>query len=108
MLAAGTAGGLFYSFHLGRTQERTVCNEEKLILELAQTKKQLELEKELAKLKLEQLGEAQEQLKKETELNVQLKDDLSKALSINSDGCITPGMLDAIKKYRGSATNKNS
>lgn len=108
MLVAGTAGGLFYSYHVGRTQGESICEAALLEAKLKQKQEELNNSQELNKIQQEQVGEAQAKLAKEIELNAKLSEDLSKTIQPSTVGCITPGMLDAIKDYRAKARSKNS
>lgn len=107
LVASGVAGSLFYSYHVGRTQGKTICEAEIYKAKLEQKNKELAQEKSLTELQRQQIGEAQAKLTQETIRNDKLKKDLDAAVSAKPAGCITPGMLDAIKKYRASTHNKN-
>lgn len=107
LVAAGVAGSLFYSYHVGRTQGEAICEAELYQAKLKQAQEELVNEQALSKLQKDQIGEAQNRLTLETKLNAQLKEDLDRAVAVKSPGCITPGMLDAIKKYRATTDGKN-
>lgn len=108
MLVAGVIGSLGYSYHVGRTQGESICEAAFLEAKLKQKEEELKLTDALAKFQQEQLGEAQTQLIEESKRNASLKENLDKAFSIKPTGCITPGMRDAIEKYRIQARDKNS
>lgn len=108
MLMAGSAGGLFYSYHIGRTQGEIKCEAVLLEAKLKQKEAELNTANQLSEFQQEQISEVQKRLEEESEANAQLKTDLDKALSGKPIGCITPGMRDAIKEYRAKARGKNS
>lgn len=107
-VAVGVAGSLFTSYHIGRTQGKTICEAEIYKAKLKQKNDELVNERSLTELQQQQISEAQDKLSKETELNAKLKSALDQAILVQPNGCITDGMLDAIKEYRATTGNKNS
>lgn len=99
-LVAATLGSVGYSYHVGRTQGEVKCEATLLEAKLKQKEDELNISDQLRKFQQEQIDEAQTQLVEEGKRNEQLKIDLDKALSGKPPGCITPGMRDAIAKFR--------
>lgn len=107
MLVAGTAGGLFYSYHIGRTQGYEVCNNEKLEAEIIKKEKELEQERELSKLQQDEIAEAQSSLDQQKADIDDLKIKLENA-SRGKSQCIPDSVLEELRKFRYGAKNKNS
>lgn len=107
LVASGVAGSLLFSYHVGRTQGKTICEAEIYKAKLKQKNEELANEKSITELQKQQIGEAQTKLAEEATLNAKLKNALDQAISVQPSGCITDGMLDAIKKYRDTTYNKN-
>lgn len=101
-------GGLGYSYHLGHNQGTQVCEAEKITAMLEKAKAELVIKEELTKLQEEQIGEAQDKLKLETELNAELKDEIAK-LNLNGQSeCIPLSVLNELRKFRQKSYGKNS
>ncbi len=107
MLVAATGGSLFYSYHVGRTQGEIKCEATLLEAKLRQKEQELDTATQLNEFQQEQISEAQKRLAEESEDNAKLKENLDKALAGKPLGCITPGMRDAIVKFRSKSSGKN-
>ena len=104
---AATLGGVGYSYHEGRNQGKAICEATILEAKLKQKEEELDISNQLTEFQQKQISEAQDQLTAETDKNAHLKLDLEKALAGKPLGCITPGMRDAIAKFRLKGKRSN-
>jgi uncharacterized protein HemX len=107
MMVAGTAGGLFYSYHIGRTQGRVICETEKLQSMLKAANENVKNNEALIINQQEQIGEAFSQLEEAKVKNEKLQESLDSLNLSGATDCIPTGVLDELRKFRSSSKNKN-
>ena len=105
---AAILGEVGFSYHVGRSQEYTICQNDKLVAELTKIKKELKFTEELSMFQQEQIGEAHSKIDKEVKLNAELKAKLASIPFSKQSDCIPGSVLDSIREFRRKSKDKNS
>ena len=105
---AAVLGAVGFSYHVGRSQEYTICQNDKLVAELTKAKKELKFTEELSAFQQDQIGEAHSKVDKEVKLNAELKAKLASIPLDRQPDCVPSSVLDNIREFRRKSKDKNS